>query len=210
LESLLSVEATDKLDPMRHVTPTNRELKAQGIGNMISGLIGGLPITQVIVRSSANINAGGQSKLSTMMHGVILLLSVILIPQVLNMIPLASLGAILFLVGYKLSKVSLYRMMYKLGWEQFLPFISTIIMVLLTDLLKGIAFGMIISIFFILRKNYQNNYNRDVKIKDGREVICIKLSEEVTFLNKGSLIHTLQNLPENTESSLLMDVIQKK
>jgi MFS superfamily sulfate permease-like transporter len=199
LESLLSVEATDKLDPMRHVTPTNRELKAQGIGNMISGLIGGLPITQVIVRSSANINAGGQSKLSTMMHGVILLLSVILIPQVLNMIPLASLGAILFLVGYKLSKVSLYRMMYKLGWEQFLPFISTIIMVLLTDLLKGIAFGMIISIFFILRKNYQNNYNRDVKIKDGREVICIKLSEEVTFLNKGSLIHTLQNLPENTE-----------
>jgi MFS superfamily sulfate permease-like transporter len=198
LESLLSVEATDKLDPLRHVTPTNRELKAQGMGNMLSGLIGGLPITQVIVRSSANINAGGQSKLSTMMHGVILLGSVILIPQVLNMIPLASLGAILFLVGYKLSKLSLYRMMYKLGWEQFLPFVSTIVVVLLTDLLKGIAFGMIISIFFILRKNYQNNYNRETKIKDGREVICIKLSEEVTFLNKGSIIQTLQKLPDNS------------
>lgn len=198
LESLLSVEATDKLDPMRHVTPTNRELKAQGMGNMLSGLIGGLPITQVIVRSSANINAGGLSKLSTMMHGFILLASVVAIPQVLNMIPLASLGAILFLVGYKLSKIGLYRMMYKLGWEQFLPFITTIVVVLLTDLLKGIAFGMIISIFFILRKNYQNNYNREVKQKDGREVICIKLSEEVTFLNKGSLIQTLQNLPDDS------------
>lgn len=198
LESLLSVEATDKLDPMKFVTPTNRELKAQGVGNMVSGLIGGIPITQVIVRSSANINAGGKSKLSAIMHGFILIATVIAIPDILNMIPLASLGAILLMVGYKLSKIGLYKSMYRLGWEQFLPFIITIIVVLLTDLLKGIIFGMIVAVFFILRKNYKNNYAREISEVDGKQTIRIILSEEVTFLNKGSIIQTLNNLPENS------------
>lgn len=199
LESLLSVEATDKLDPMKNVTPTNRELKAQGVGNMVSGLIGGLPITQVIVRSSANINSGAKSKLSAITHGVILIISVLLIPGVLNMIPLASLGAILLMVGYKLAKVSLFKSMYKLGWEQFLPFIVTIGVVLATDLLKGIGAGMIVAIFFILRKDYKNDYNRKVIQEGEKEVIHISLSEEVTFLNKGSIIQTLDNLPENSK-----------
>lgn len=198
LETLLSVEATDKLDPQRHVTPTNRELKAQGVGNMLSGLIGGLPITQVIVRSSANITAGAKSKTSAILHGVILLGTVILIPPILNLIPLASLGAILLMIGYKLSKVGLYKVMYKLGWEQFLPFMVTIVMVLVTDLLKGIAFGMLFALFFILRKNYQNNYQREDSMQNGKPFIIINLSEEVTFLNKGSIIKTLQSLPEDS------------
>src|SRR5690606_13447112 len=185
--------------PMKNVTPTNRELKAQGVGNMVSGLIGGLPITQVIVRSAANINSGAKSKLSAITHGVILIISVLLIPGVLNMIPLASLGAILLMVGYKLAKVSLFKSMYKLGWEQFLPFIVTIGVVLATDLLKGIGAGMIVAIFFILRKNYKNDYNRKVIQEGEKEVIHISLSEEVTFLNKGSIIQTLDNLPENSK-----------
>ncbi len=161
LETLLCVEATDKLDPERHSTPTNRELKAQGVGNIISGLIGGLPITQVIVRSSANISAGGTSKVSAISHGLILIVTVVLVPDLLNKIPLTSLAAILLLVGYKLSKIQLYKSMYRLGWEQFVPFITTIVMVLLTDLLKGIAFGMAIAIFYILRSNYRNNYTKN-------------------------------------------------
>lgn len=199
LETLLCVDATDKLDPAKHTTPTNRELKAQGIGNMISGLIGGLPITQVIVRSSANINAGGKSKLSAIMHGVILLLSAIFIPMYLNLIPLASLAAILLMVGYKLSNVSLYKTMYKLGWDQFIPFIVTIIAILATDLLKGIAIGMAFAIFFILRKNYRHAYHYK-KDKDGeRELITLRLSEEVTFLNKASIQLSLDDLPKNSK-----------
>lgn len=199
LESLLSVEATDKLDPKKHHTPTNRELKAQGIGNMVSGFLGGLPVTQVIVRSSANINAGGQSKLSTIFHGVLLFGCALLIPTVLNMIPFAALAAILLMVGYKLSKVQLYKQMYKLGMEQFIPFIATVVGVMFTDLLKGIAIGMAISIFFILRKNYRNNYKKTVKKEEDKTVIHIQLSEEVTFLNKGSILESLQNVPENSE-----------
>lgn len=198
LETLLSVEATDKLDPMRFSTPTNRELKAQGVGNMVSGLIGGLPITQVIVRSSANINAGGTSKISAITHGFILVGTVIFIPDILNKIPLTSLAAILLLVGYKLSKIGLYKSMYKLGWEQFIPFIATIIMVLLTDLLKGIAVGMAIAIFYILRANYRNNYSKNVSEKEGKPYYNIVLSEEVTFLNKGSIRQTLNELPNNS------------
>lgn len=199
LETLLCVDATDKLDPAKHTTPTNRELKAQGIGNMISGLIGGLPITQVIVRSSANINAGGKSKLSAIMHGVILLLSAIFIPMYLNLIPLASLAAILLMVGYKLSNISLYKTMYKLGWDQFIPFIVTIIAILATDLLKGIAIGMAFAIFFILRKNYRHAYHYK-KDKDGeRELITLRLSEEVTFLNKASIQLSLDDLPKNSK-----------
>ena len=137
LETLLCVEATDKLDPDKRITPTNRELKAQGLGNVLSGLIGGLPITQVIVRSSANINFGGKTKMSAILHGVFLLLSALTIASVLNMIPLASLAAILLMVGYKLAKPSLFKQMYKLGWEQFIPFTVTVVAILTTDLLVG-------------------------------------------------------------------------
>lgn len=203
LETLLSVEATDKLDPDKHHTPTNRELKAQGIGNIISGFLGGLPITQVIVRSSANVNAGGKSNKSTMIHGTLLLVSVLLIPTVLNLIPLATLAAILIMVGYKLSKVQLYKQQYKLGLEQFLPFIFTILGVLFTDLLKGIGIGMVFSIFFILRKNYRNNYSLTVKELDETKEIKILLSEEVTFLNKGSILESIDQIPEN--STVIID-----
>ena len=199
LETLLCVEATDKLDPQKRVTPTNRELKAQGLGNMVSGLIGGLPVTQVIVRSSANINSGGMTKLSTIMHGATLLISAILFPKFLNLIPLASLAAILLMVGYKLSKIALYKTMYKLGWDQFIPFIITIIAILSTDLLKGIAIGMAFAIFFILRRNYKHSYFYKKETNHDGEVITLRLSEEVTFLNKASIQLSLEELPSNSK-----------
>jgi len=199
LETLLCIEATDKLDPQKRITPTNRELKAQGIGNIVTGLIGGLPMTSVIVRSSANIDAGAKSKLSAIIHGALLLLSVIFIPFILNMIPLASLAAILLVVGYKLTKVSLYKQMAHLGYQQFLPFIITIVMILFTDLLTGIAFGMAISIFFVLRNNYKSPYHFQSETHEqAGEKINIKLAEEVTFINKGSILLTLRSLPENS------------
>lgn len=198
LETLLCVEATDKLDPQKRNTPTNQELKAQGIGNMISGLIGGLPITQVIVRSSANINAGGKTKVSTIIHGLILLISAILIPRYLNLIPLASLAAILLMVGYKLSRISLYKEMYRLGWDQFIPFIVTIVAILATDLLKGILIGMAVAIFYILRKNYRHAYHYKKEKHGDQDVITLKLSEEVTFLNKASIQLSLEDLPKNS------------
>jgi carbonic anhydrase len=204
----LSVEATDKLDPDKNFTPTNRELRAQGIGNIFSGLLGGLPITQVIVRSSANINSGGKSKLSTILHGFLLLICALFIPQVLNLIPFASLAAILLMVGYKLSKISLYKSMYQLGFEQFIPFISTILGVLFTDLLKGIAIGIAISIFYILRKNLRNNFQKNTISNEGREEIEIILSEEVTFLNKGGIIELIQNVPNN--ATLIIDGSKSK
>ncbi len=203
LETLLSVEATDKLDPFKRSTPTNRELIAQGIGNMTSGLIGGLPITQVIVRSSANVDSGGRSKLSTIFHGSILLVSAAFIPFLLNYIPLASLAAILLMVGYKLSKFSLYKSMFKLGKEQFLPFIVTVIAILTTDLLKGIAIGMVVAIYFILRKNFKHSYHYVKEEQREGEVIKLVLSEEVTFLNKGSISATLDHLPDG--SNVLID-----
>ncbi|MEO6287914.1 MAG: SulP family inorganic anion transporter [Dyadobacter sp.] len=196
LETLLSVEATDKLDPFKRSTPTNRELIAQGIGNITSGLIGGLPITQVIVRSSANIDSGGRTKLGTITHGTILLLSAVFIPRFLNFIPLASLAAILLMVGYKLSKFSLYQGMFRLGKEQFIPFIVTIIAILSTDLLKGIAVGMVVAIYFILRKNSKHSYHYVKEEHRDGEVITLILSEEVTFLNKGSISATLDHLPD--------------
>ncbi|QRR03596.1 SulP family inorganic anion transporter [Dyadobacter sandarakinus] len=196
LETLLSVEATDKLDPFKRSTPTNRELVAQGIGNITSGLLGGLPVTQVIVRSSANIDSGGRTRMSTIFHGTILLLSAMFIPWYLNFIPLASLAAILLMVGYKLSKVSLYTGMYKLGKEQFIPFIITIVAILSTDLLKGIGIGMVVAIYFILSKNSRHSYHYVKETHRDGDVIRLILSEEVTFLNKGSISATLDNLPD--------------
>jgi carbonic anhydrase len=188
LETLLSLEATDKLDPKKHKTNPHRELKAQGIGNLVSGLIGGLPVTQVIVRSSANIAAGGQSKLAAIFHGVLLLISILFLSSVLNLIPLAALAAVLVLVGYKLAKWSLFVEMYQKGLSQFIPFISTIVAVLLTDLLKGIGIGILISIFYILKRNFQNHFTKD----ETADVCTIILSEEVTFLNKGGILDALQ------------------
>lgn len=196
LETLLSVEAVDKLDPEKSRTPKNRELAAQGIGNIVSGLIGGLPITQVIVRSSANVTSGGKSKLSAILHGVLLTITVIFIPRLLNLIPLASLSAILLMVGYKLSKIELYKQMYRLGIAQFLPFIITIFAVLLTDLLKGIVFGIFVAIVFILKRNHKNAYKKvDQTNEDG--IIKIVLSEQITFINKGAISDLLLELPKN-------------
>jgi carbonic anhydrase len=195
LETLLSVEATDKLDPDKNITPKNKELKAQGIGNIFTGLIGGLPVTQVIVRSSANINSGGKSKLATITHGFLLFSAILFIPFVLNLIPLAVLGAILILVGYKLTKISLFKEMFKLGQEQFVPFIFTIAGVLFTDLLKGIGIGMVVAIFYILKSNYKNHFS---KLEKSEETIII-LSEEVTFLNKIGIQEMLENIKPNTK-----------
>ncbi len=198
LETLLSVDATDKLDPEKHHTPTNRELKAQGVGNIISGLIGGLPITQVIVRSSANINAGAKTKSSTILHGLLLLIAVLFLPKVINLIPLSCLAAILILVGYKLSRVQLYKQLYHNGYDQFIPFLTTIAGILFTDLLRGIGIGMAFSIFYILRKNFRNNYSISEKDKDNNKHIKIILSEEVTFLNKGRIKESLDSLPNDS------------
>ncbi len=216
LESLLSVEAADKLDPYKRNTPTNRELKAQGIGNFVSGMIGGLPLTAVIVRSSANINAGAKTKMSAIFHGVLLLTSVVLLAPIMNRIPLACLAAVLLTVGYKLAKVSLFRQMYRIGWDQFLPFVITVVAILFTDLLKGIAIGMAVSIFFILRNNYRSPYFFHKEEHHTGEKIIIRLSEDVTFLNKGSIALTLDHLPENSiveidgtnSKSIDMDVLE--
>lgn len=203
LESLLCVEATDKLDPDKRNTPTNRELIAQGTGNIVSGLIGGLPVTQVIVRSSANINSGGKTKLSAIIHGLLLVSCALLIPTFLNKIPLACLAAVLLTVGYKLAKVSLFKSMYKIGWDQFIPFIVTVVAILFTDLLKGIAIGMVVAIFFILRRNFRTSYFFHKENVHEGEVIRIKFSEEVTFLNKASIQLMFEELPEN--SKVLLD-----
>ncbi|WP_149273350.1 SulP family inorganic anion transporter [Pareuzebyella sediminis] len=199
LETLLCVEATDKLDPHKNVTPTNRELLAQGTGNIISGLIGGLPITQVIVRSSANIQSGGRTKLSAIIHGFLLLISVILIPTLLNMIPLSVLAAILFLVGYKLAKPALFKKMYNLGWKQFVPFIVTIVGIVFTDLLIGISLGLAVGIVVILLKSYQNSHFLHIEDKsNGKHKIKMTLAEEVTFFNKGAILKELDSLPRET------------
>ncbi|HVD98773.1 MAG TPA: SulP family inorganic anion transporter [Cytophagaceae bacterium] len=197
LESLLSVDAIDKLDPMRRYTPKNHELKAQGIGNMVSALIGGLPITSVVVRSSANVDAGAKSKLSAIFHGLFLLCAVVLIPGIINMIPLSALAAILMLVGYKLAKVSLVKELYKKGWEHFLPFIITIFAVLFTDLLLGIGIGTLVALFFILRRNVLNPYVYNKQDSNYGVKVRIDLSEEVSFLNKASILYKLSKIPKN-------------
>jgi len=200
LETLLSVEATDKLDPKKRVTPTNRELIAQGSGNIISGLIGGLPVTQVIVRSSANIQSGAQTKLSAIIHGFLLLISVIVIPKILNYIPLGVLASILFVVGYKLAKPSLFKKMYALGVTQFLPFIITILGIVFTDLLKGIGMGVAVAMFIIVRNNFKNSHFLHKKEKEDGETpkVTMRLAEEVTFLNKGAIQQQLNSLKEGT------------
>ena len=199
LETLLCVEATDKLDPQKRVTPTNQELKAQGIGNVLSSLIGGLPVTQVIVRSSANIQSGGTSKASALIHGFMILLSAMLIPNVLNLIPLASLAAILLSVGYKLAKPALFIQMYKLGWKQFVPFTATVTAILFTDLLQGIAMGLAVAITYILVNNFRSPYVVKKSSDLTNKHIRLVIGENVTFLNKGPILKELSTIPANTE-----------
>ncbi|MEQ1558713.1 MAG: SulP family inorganic anion transporter [Methyloglobulus sp.] len=218
LETLLSVEAADRLDPHKRTTPPNRELMAQGLGNILSGLCGGLPITQVIVRSSVNISFGAKTKLSAILHGMFILVSAITLAELLNMIPLASLAAILIVVGYKLTRPALYMEMYRLGWEQFIPFMATIIGMATTDLLKGITIGMVFGIFFTLRQSYYNSHtwNDAVTSDEGREIHHIVLAEELSFFTKASLLNTLSKIPKNANviidasktKSIAFDVLQ--
>ena len=198
LETLLSIEAIDKIDPIKRVSPTNRELVAQGIGNMTSGLLGGLPMTSVIVRSSANVNAGGRTKMSAIFHGCWLLLSLLFIPGLINMIPLACLAAILLVTGYKLTRISLFKHMFHKGWDQFIPFVFTVVAVLLTDLLKGVALGMLLSIFYLLRTNMRNPFFYRIQEEGNKKNLRIKLAEEVSFLNKAAIQVVLNNIPKET------------
>ncbi|MFT4698531.1 MAG: MFS superfamily sulfate permease-like transporter [Flavobacteriaceae bacterium] len=205
LETLLCVEATDKLDPNKNVTPTNRELLAQGTGNILSGLIGGLPITQVIVRSSANIQSGGRTKMSAIIHGFLLLISVILIPALLNKIPLSVLAAVLLIVGYKLAKPALFKQMYNLGWKQFVPFTVTVLGIVFIDLLYGIGLGLAVGVVVILIKSYQNSHFLHIEDNsNGASKIKMTLAEEVTFFNKGAILKELDKLAK--DSHLELDV----
>jgi MFS superfamily sulfate permease-like transporter len=199
LETLLSIEAIDDLDPYQRVTNKERELKAQGIGNMISGLIGGLPITSVIVRSSANVNAGARSKMSAIYHGILLLLCVALIPALLNLIPKAALAAVLVYTGYKLAKPSLFKAYYRKGWDQFLPFVLTITAILLTDLLIGVLIGIGVGLFFIIRSNFKTS----VFIVHDHNKYLIRLRKDVSFLNKPIIKNKLEEIP--AEASVLID-----
>lgn len=199
LETLLCVEATDKLDPNKGRTSMNRELKAQGIGNIVSGLLGGLPITQVIVRSSANINAGAKSKMSAVIHGVFLLVFVLAAPGLLNMIPRSTLAAVLILIGFKLASPKMFKQMFKAGWSQFIPFLVTIIAMLLTDLLTGVGIGIGVGVLWILYSNYRMAYfvQNDGKREGGP--IRLALSQHATFLNKANIIKTFDNIPDGAK-----------
>ncbi|WP_257668373.1 SulP family inorganic anion transporter [Parapedobacter tibetensis] len=196
LETLLSLEAVDKIDPFKRVSPTNRELMAQGVGNMTSGLVGGLPLTAVIVRSSANVNAGGRTRQSAILHGVWLILAVLLIPIIINLIPLACLAAILLHTGYKLAKPSSFKQMWHKGLDQFVPFFVTIVAVVFTDLLTGVGVGLFVAMFYILRNNLSNAFEYDIDENEEGAKITISLAEEVTFLNKAAIQKSLYNLPK--------------
>ncbi|MBS1577339.1 MAG: SulP family inorganic anion transporter [Bacteroidetes bacterium] len=199
LESLLSIEAVDDLDPYQRVTPTSRELKAQGLGNLVSGLIGGLPVTSVIVRSSANVNAGAKTKMSTIYHGILLLLCVSFIPVILNKIPNAALAAILIYTGYKLAKPSLFKAFYKKGWDQFIPFIVTISAILFTDLLKGVMIGIGVGLFFVLRSNFKTS----VFVVHDKMNYLFRLRKDVSFLNKAIIKNKLEKVP--AEAFVIID-----
>jgi MFS superfamily sulfate permease-like transporter len=196
LETLLCIEAIDKLDIHNRITPVNRELVAQGIGNIACGLLGAIPLTAVVVRGAANVDAGGRTKMSAITHGAFLLLAVLLIPFVLNQIPYASLSAILLFTGYNLAKPKLFRNLWALGWKQFLPFLITIIIILLTDLLIGIFIGLLLSIYFIIQNNFKAEYKITRTKINGIETDLIKLNSNVTFLNKVKLKKVLDEIPE--------------
>jgi MFS superfamily sulfate permease-like transporter len=196
LETLLCIEAIDKLDKHNRITPVNRELIAQGIGNMACGLVGAIPLTAVVVRGAANVDAGARTKMSAITHGVLLLLAVLLMPFVLNHIPYASLSAILLITGYNLTQPKLYKNMFSMGWKQFLPFILTIVMILATDLLIGVSVGLLLSVYFIIQNNFRAEYKITRTVVNGIETELIKLNSNVTFLNKVKLKKALDEVPE--------------
>jgi MFS superfamily sulfate permease-like transporter len=204
LETLLSLEAADKLDPEKRISPANRELYAQGTGNMLSALVGGLPVTSVVVRSSANINAGAKSKASAILHGLLLMLCVFAIPNILNMIPKAALASILILTGYKLANLSLFKEYYARGKQQFIPFIVTIVAIIFTDLLIGILVGILVGLYFVMRSNFRSSM---VMVEDGDKYL-IRFSREVSFLNKAKLVDYLQKVPDN--SAVLIDPLRNE
>ena len=199
IETLLCLEAGDKMDPNKRYSNANTELKAQGIGNIVSGLIGGLPMTSVIVRTTANINAGAKTKFSAIFHGLLLLLSVVAIPGILNMIPMASLAAILIMIGWKLASPKVFMHMWQSGLQQFIPFIVTVIAVVFTDLLKGVGIGLVVSIFYILKGNMKLAYRFSKEKYHAGETVYIDLAQEVSFLNKAAIKQTLSDLPTNSK-----------
>tara|TARA_B100001971_G_scaffold84647_1_gene78120 strand:- start:227598 stop:229148 length:1551 start_codon:yes stop_codon:yes gene_type:complete len=201
LESLLSTEAGDRLDPYKRQTPTNHELKAQGIGNIVAGMIGAIPVTAVIVRTSANVASGGRTKVSTMTHGVIMLICVMTIPRIINLIPLASLSAILFVVGYKLTSIKLFKEMYAKGARQYIPFFSTIIGVMFTDLITGILIGGAASVLILLRDDYKTPFFKEID-SDNEKKIKITLSEQVTFINKASIMQKLEGIDDEYDVTI--------
>lgn len=198
IETLLCIEASDKMDPLKRYSNTNTELFAQGTGNILSGMLGGLPMTSVIVRTSANVNSGGKTKMATIAHGVFLLIAVLAIPTILNKIPLACLAAILLMIGYKLASPTVFKHMWNNGRYQFVPFIVTVIAVVFTDLLKGVGIGLVVSVFYILRSNLQLAYFFKKQEHHAGEIITMKLAQEVSFLNKAAIKQTLGDLPENS------------
>lgn len=203
LETLLGIEAVDKLDPDKNESNTNKELMAQGIGNIVCGLVGGLPVTSVIVRSSANINAGAQSKASTIIHAVLLLITVLLLPGILALIPNACLAAILIMTGLKLTKFAIFKEQWKFGLEQFIPFVITILVMLLTDLLKGVCAGVVISVIFIIRDNIEFSFESSTEEMNGKQYYLLKLPQQVTFFNKGYLIRFFKTV--NEDSKVIID-----
>ncbi|MFM8438499.1 MAG: SulP family inorganic anion transporter [Candidatus Kapaibacterium sp.] len=204
LESLLSLEAADKLDPLNRVSPPNRELYAQGIGNIVSGLLGGLPVTAVIVRTSANVSASAKSKASAILHGVLLLSCVAFIPELLNRIPLSALAAVLIMVGSKLAKPSMFTDMYAKDKQQFLAYTITVIAILFTDLLIGILIGVVCSFFFIIRSTYHTGLF--IVNHEGRYLL--RFGQEVSFLNKANLRHSLEEIP--ADSTLVIDATRSR
>ena len=194
IETLLSIDAADKLDPYKRITPASKELIAQGVGNTVSGLVGGLPITAVIVRSSANVASGGRTKLSAILHGILLVILVLSIPGILNKIPLSCLAAVLFLVGYKLAKPSIFITTYEKGWDQFIPFMVTIIAILFTDLLVGIGIGMVFGLFFVVKTNFHSA----VTITEHKGNYLVKLQKDVSFLNKAIIVSKLAEIPKGS------------
>lgn len=200
LESLLSIEAGDQLDVYKRKTPLDRELKAQGVGNMVSGLLGGLPITSVIVRSSVNVSSGAKTKASAITHGFLLLIAVFTIPQWLNLIPLSALASILIITGYKLANPSIFKSIFSKGWSQFLPFLITIIAIVFTDLLIGIGIGLIVGLYFVLR----SNFNEAISLTNDDDLnYLLKLNKDVSFLNKSVLRKALDTIPNN--ATLIID-----
>lgn len=199
IETLLCLEAADKMDPMKRYSSANRELKAQGVGNLLSGFVGGLPITSVIVRTTANINAGAKSRVSTIAHGFYLLVTVITIPFLLNKIPMACLASILIMIGLKLASPKVFKHMWKSGKYQFVPFVVTVVAVVMTDLLKGVGIGLFVSIIFLLKGNMKLAYFFKKEKHHEGETIFIDLAQEVSFLNKAAIKQTLAHLPENSK-----------